>query len=180
MNENVTKLVHVRPGRKLWDVKVIGPSVRSGWLPSAIQVQGRAKVPPQLLVAVAFEWPGFALVHGGTTHPSEFLDDIRYSALEARQELISQGVEEEEAYWEVSVLCATCGGRGKYECPECGGDGKADEDGTECEVCEGDEDVTCVDCDGEAFWYVDYEPGLEHWPGPTAEWAAQQEAQRGK
>ena len=168
----VVKLVQARPGRKLWEVKVTGPSVMSPWMPSAIQVQSRRQVPPQLLAAVAFEWPGYSLVYGKVTQSSEYLDDLRLHAEEARRELCDTLENGEDGYWEVQIMCPTCGGRGAYDCGECAGTGE-DIDDDDCEDCKGDGEVLCYDCDGEAFWFVDYEPGLEHWPGITAAWAAE-------
>ena len=162
------KLVQCRPGRKLWEVKISGPTIMSGWMPSAVQVQGRQRVPPQLLAAVAFEWPGYSLVHGKVTHPSEYLEGIRVGAEEARQQELDDG---EDGYWEVQIMCPACNGRGAHDCDECEGTGE-DDDKKDCKDCKGDGLRECRDCDGEAFWFVDYEPGLEHWPGATAAWAA--------
>jgi hypothetical protein len=169
------KLVQCRPGRKLWEVKVTGPTIMSPWMPSAIQVQQRKVVPPQLIVAVAFEWPGYSLVHGKVTHPSEFLENIRLEAEQAYFELCDTLPDGEEGYWEVQVPCAGCQGRGYLDCGYCDGTGEVrdSKDKEECEECDGDGTRACYECDGEAFWYVDYEPGLEHWPGPTAAWAAE-------
>lgn len=168
---NPIKLVQARPGRKLWEVKVSGPTVMSPWMPSAIEVQSRRQVPPQLMAAVAFEWPGYSLVHGKVTHPSEYLDELRLNAEEARAEFLETVLDGEE--WEIQIMCPTCGGRGVFDCDECGWAGRADNDKEDCEECKGDGVVECHECDGEACWFVDYEPGLEHWPGPTAAWAAE-------
>ena len=165
----VVKLVRVRPGRKYWEVQVLGPSVMSGWMRSAIQVQNRDRVPPQLYVAVAFEWPGYALAYKEHTKHSEWLDEIRYRAEEQQAERIEM---DEDGYWEVSIACEGCDGQGVYECCECEGSGwESQAKDEKCKCCGGDGQMICPHCDGEACWYVDYEPGLEHWPGPTAEWA---------
>jgi hypothetical protein len=142
-------------------------------MPSAIEIQQRRQVPPQLMAAVAFEWPGYSLVYGKVTHPSEYLEDLRLNAEEVRAEFLETLLDgEEDGYWEIQIMCPTCNGRGAFDCEECAGSGE-DNDKEDCEECKGDGAVECHECDGDACWYVDYEPGLEHWPGPTAAWAAE-------
>ncbi len=169
--EPVAKLVRVRPGRKYWEVQVLGPSVMSGWMRSAVTTQDRAKVPPQLKVAVAYEWAGYAIAFGSTTITSEYLDEIRYRAEELQAEREEMDCDDGEGSWEVSVPCDGCNGNGSHDCPRCDRTGEVGRNKEKCKVCHGDGQMICAECDGEAFWYVDYEPGLEHWPGPAADWA---------
>lgn len=168
----VVKLVQVRPGRKLWEVRVSGPTVMSPWMPSAIQVQTRSRVPPQLYVAVAFEWPGYSLAFGTSTKDSQWLTNLRTEAEATHVERLETGDDGDES-WEVAMPCDVCEGVGWPACSRCDGTGKTGPAKDICSSCDGDGDSECHECGGEGHWFVDYEPGLEHWPGITAAWAAE-------